>query len=219
MATTFEDLYGEGAFTSAERLLINRNNARAADLTSVQTLTNKTLTSPTVTGGSVSGQTQTAPVISAPSGSGFLVTKSVLFSETAAGLSHVGTIPIPAGAVICDIRVIAQALWGAAAAVLKVGDTADDDGYFTGVDLKATDLLVGEVLSALESSLWGGKEGAYLVAATGRRGPTSSNFGQYYVAGSNLIGTVTVTTPTPTTGRTLLQVTYSIGEVIAPVVT
>jgi hypothetical protein len=42
---------------------------------------------------------------------------------------------------------------------LKVGDVADDDGYFTGVDLKATDLLAGESLSF---ALAGGKAGAYI---------------------------------------------------------
>lgn len=150
--------------------------------------------------------------------SGVLITKHVRFAETAAGTSHTASIAIPAGAVLHGIRVIAEALWGAGAAVLKVGDTADDDGYFTGVNLKATDLLVGEVLDTTSSTLWGGKEGAYLVAATGRRGPTTDNFGSYYAAGSNIVATVTVTTPAVTTGRTVLVVSYSTGEAVTPTV-
>ena len=165
-------------------------------------------------------QTLDAPVLTAPASTstGLIITKQVLFSETASAVSHTASIAIPAGAVLHGIRVIAGALWGAGAAVLKVGDTADDDGYFTGVNLKATDLLVGEVLDTTNSSLWGGKEGAYLVAATGRRGPTTDNFGSYYAAGSNIVATVTVTTPAVTTGRTVLVVTYSTGEAVTPTV-
>ncbi len=150
--------------------------------------------------------------------SGTIVAKRATFEETATGTSHVATIAIPAGSVIHSIKVIPRALWGAGAAVLKVGDTADDDGYFTGVDLKATDALVGEVLETNNDALWGGKNGAYLVAATGRRGPTSSNFGMSYVAGSNIVGTVTVTTPGSTAGKTELVVEYSIPLAVTPVV-
>lgn len=165
-------------------------------------------------------QTLDAPVLTAPASTstGLLLTKQARFAETASGVSHTATIAIPAGAVLHSIRVIAEVLWGAGAAVMKVGDTADDDGYFTGIDLKATDLLVGEILDTSHSTLWGGKEGAYLVAATGRRGPTSSNFGSYYAAGSNITGIITVTTPAVTTGRTVMVVTYSTGEAVTPVV-
>lgn len=153
-----------------------------------------------------------------PSGlQGGVVTKIVSFTENATATSHVGTVAIPAGAVIHDIRVIPQALWTGGAAVMKVGDTADDDGYFVGVDLKATDLLVGEVLSSHSSTLWGGKEGAYLVAASGRRGPVANNFGEYYAAGSNIVATITVTTPATTVGRTFLVVSYSVGTLSAAV--
>lgn len=149
---------------------------------------------------------------------GKLLTKSVRFAETATGTSHVATIPIPAGSVLHNILVIPEVLWGAGTAVMKVGDTADDDGYFTGINLKATDLLVGEVLDTSSSGLWGGKEGAYMVAATGRRGPTTGNFGPYYAAGSNIVATITVGTPAVTTGRTVLVVNYSLGATVAPVV-
>lgn len=185
-----------------------------------QTLTNKTLTSPTITGATVTG-TLTNPVITAPSGSGstgLMITKSGVLTELTGSATYSVTIAVPAGAVIHDIRVVPQVLWSAAtSAALIVGDTADPDGYFASTDLKATDLLVGEMFSAVESSLWGGKEGAYLVAATGRRGPTSSNFGLYYVAGSNIIFSVTKV-GAGTDGRTYVSVTYSIGETIAQAV-
>lgn len=149
---------------------------------------------------------------------GLLITKSVRFVENGAGTSYTGTVPIPAGAVIHDIKVIAEALWNGTSATGKVGDTADDDGYFIGINLKATDLLVNEVLSIMESGLWGGKEGAYLVAASGRRGPTTTNFGLYYAAGSNITMVITPGAADGTLGRTVFSVTYSVGAVIAPVV-
>lgn len=151
--------------------------------------------------------------------SGQLITKIVPFIQDATSTTHTGTVPIPAGAWLHSIRVTSSVLWTpTGAATLKVGDTADDDGYFTGVNLKATDLVVGEVLDTHSSTLWGGKEGAYLVAATGQRGPTSSNFGEYYAAGSNITGIITVGTPLNTAGRTFMIVTYSLGETIAAVV-
>ena len=161
------------------------------------------------------------PVITAPNGAtstGLLITKSARFVEAAAGTSYTATVAIPAGAVIHDITLIAEVLWNGTSATAKVGDTADDDGYFTGVDLKATDLLVNEVLSVRESGLWGGKEGAYLVAATGRRGPTTTNFGLYYAAGSNITCIITPGAADGTAGRTVFSVTYSVGEVLTVVV-
>lgn len=170
----------------------------------------------------LTGNTINAAVITDPAAgtTGILVTKRATFAETATGVSHVATIAVPAGAVINSIKVVPRVLWApTTSATLKVGDTADDDGYFTGVNLKDTDLLVGEVLETSSSALWGGKMGAYLVAATGRRGPTSSNFGMSYVAGSNILGTITVVDPTATAGRTDLVVEYSVPTTVTPVVT
>ena len=148
-----------------------------------------------------------------------IITKIVNFAETATGVSHVGTVPIPAGAALLGIDIVPQVLWGAAAASMVVGDTATPTGYFTAINLKATDALVGEVFDTNTSELWGGLQGAYLVAATGRRGPTASNFGKLYVAGSNIVATITVTTPSVTTGRTSMVVRYTVPSAIAPVVT
>lgn len=167
------------------------------------TITTPTITSPTITGDAIGG---------------VVVCKRVQFTEDATSLTHTATIALPANSTLLDILISAGVLWGAAAAVLKVGDTADDDGYFVGVDLKATDLLVGEVLSVSGSTgNWGGKNGAYLVAATGRRGPAATNFGAHYTAGSNITGIITVTTPAVTTGRTYMDVFYAVGQSVTPV--
>lgn len=178
------------------------------------TITGATVTAPTLT-----TPTITSPTITGDATSGVMVAKRVRFIENGAGTSYVGTIPIPAGAVVHSIKVIAEVLWNGTSASMKVGDTADDDGYFTAFDLKATDLLVGEVLETNNDALWGGKNGVYLVAASGRRGPTTSNFGMYYAAGSNIVGTITPGAADGSAGRTVLSVVYSVGESIAQVAT
>ena len=184
-------------------------------------LTGSSVTAGTFASPTLTTPTLASPVLTAPNGAtstGVMITKSVLFSEDATSTSHTGTVAIPAGAIVHNISINAGALWNpTTSATLKVGDTASDNGYFTGVNLKATDLLVGEVLSTTNSTLWGGKEGAYLVAATGQRGPVTTNFGQYYAAGSNILGTITVVAPNATAGRTIMSVTYSVGAAIAPV--
>lgn len=173
------------------------------DESKTQTLTNKTLTS---------------PVINGATGGGQVITKSCRFVENGAATSYTASFVIPAGAILHNIRVIAEVLWNGTSASLKVGDTADDDGYFVGVDLKATDLLVGEVLSAEDGDLWGGKNGVYLVAATGRRGPTSTNFGQYYAAGTTITAVVTPGAADGSAGRTVVEVEYSVPTNVAQVV-
>lgn len=146
-----------------------------------------------------------------------LFCKVVAFTENATNTTHTGTVTLPAGAWLESIQVTSSVLWTGGTATMKVGDTADDDGYFTGINLKATDLLVGEVLDTNSSSSWGGKEGAYLVAATGQRGPVADNFGKYYAAGSDIVGVVTVGTPATTAGRTFMAVKYSIASHTAAV--
>ena len=161
----------------------------------------------------------TSPTLLSPSTSstGIVLTRRVAYTENATNTLHTGTVTLPAGSWLHNIEVTSSVLWTGGTATMKVGDTADDDGFFVGIDLKATDLLVGEVLSIANSTNWGGKEGAYLVAATGRRGPTSTNFGTYYAAGSDIKGIVTVGTPATTAGRTWMSVTFSIGTAVAAV--
>lgn len=137
--------------------------------------------------------------------------QSVLFTEAGAG-TYTGTIALPAGAVVVDIIVHAIALWAAAtSAEMIVGDAVDDNGFFTGVDLKATDLLAAESISFAQT---GGLEGADLddpaAGAHVRR--------RYLATARNIIGKV-VSVGAGTTGRTLMTVIYTVPDPEAAVKT
>jgi len=130
--------------------------------------------------------------------------QSVLFTEAGAG-TYTGTVALPAGAVVVDIIVHAIALWAAAtSAEMIVGDAVDDNGFFTGVDLKATDLLAAESISFAQT---GGKEGADLddpaAGAHVRR--------RYLATARNIIGKI-VSVGAGTTGRTLMTVIYTVPD-------
>jgi hypothetical protein len=81
-----------------------------------------------------------------------------------------------------------------------VGDGTDPDGYFTAVNLKATDLLAGESISF---ALAGGKAGAYI--ANSQVSP------RYSAAARTITGSVTTVGTTATTGRTRMIVLYTLG--------
>ena len=82
----------------------------------------------------------------------------------AAGVYSISTI-IPAGAYIQDIQVHTDTLWDSdTSATLIVGDSDDDNGFYTGVNAKATDLVANEGLSFYHL---GGKEGAYVTDNNG----------------------------------------------------
>ena len=82
----------------------------------------------------------------------------------AAGVYSISTI-IPAGAYIQDVQVHTDTLWDSGtSATLIVGDSDDDNGFYTGVNAKATDLVANEVLSFYHL---GGKEGAYVTDNNG----------------------------------------------------
>ena len=82
------------------------------------------------------------------------------FTETSGAGTYTASIELPAGATLHDIIINGVALWdNAGTATLIAGDTTDPDGYYTAVNLKATDLLAGESISF---ALAGGKAGAYI---------------------------------------------------------
>jgi hypothetical protein len=124
----------------------------------------------------------------------------VTFTETAGAGVYTGSVSIPAGATILDIIVNGVALWNpVTSATLKVGDVADDDGYYTGVNLMATDLLAGESLSF---ALAGGKAGAFIA---------NSQVSPRYSASARVIsGIVTVVGASGSTGRTRMTVIWSV---------
>jgi len=131
------------------------------------------------------------------------VTEEVLFTEEGAGV-YTGTIALPAGARIIDIGVDGIALWTAGtSASMKVGDADDDNGFFTATNLKATDLLAGEI-NNLEHP--GGKAGTYIA---------SEQRVLYSATARNIIGVVTVVGTDATTGRTRMYVCYSVPVAVA----
>lgn len=131
-------------------------------------------------------------------------TGEVLFTETDAAGTYTGTVPVPAGATIHDIIINGIALWTAAStATLKVGDAGNDAGFYTGVNLKATDLLAGESISF---ALAGGKAGAYI--ANSQVSP------RYSASARSIIGVVTTTGANGNAGRTRMVVVFSLNKAV-----
>lgn len=122
------------------------------------------------------------------------------FTETTGAGTYTANITIPPNALLIDVKVWSTVLWDTlTSATMIVGDLGDPDGWFTGIDLKATDLLVGEELNFVQT---GGKQGAYLDTTTGKR--TNA----YFAAGTTLSGVVTTVGATGSAGRTFLAVIY-----------
>jgi len=129
----------------------------------------------------------------------------VTFTETAGAAVYTGSVTVPAGATILDIVVNGVALWDTTtSATLKVGDVADDDGYYTAVNLKATDLLAGESLSF---ALAGGKAGVYI--ANAQVSP------RYAVAARTIAGIVTSVGAAGSAGRTRMVVVFALPTAAA----
>lgn len=129
----------------------------------------------------------------------------VTFTEDGAG-TYTGSVSVPAGATILDIIVNGVALWTAGtSATLKVGDATDDDGYYTGINLKATDLLAGESLSF---ALAGGKAGAYIA---------NSQVSPRYSASARVISGIITSVGAGTAGRTRMVVIFTLPTASAAV--
>jgi hypothetical protein len=150
---------------------------------------------------------------------GIVVAKTVSFVEDATMTTSTGTVVVPAGATLIDIIVTSSVLWSKASARFTCGDAQSANGWFTSTNLNATDLLVGERLSAAGGvQSWGGVLGTYLVSATGVFGQaTATKAGPYYVTAGSVIGVVTVTPGAGTAGRTFMTVLYAVGTAVAPV--
>ncbi len=122
-----------------------------------------------------------------------------IFTETNGAGVYTASVTLPAGATLIDIIVNGVALWTATtSANMKVGDAGDDDGYYTNIDLKATDLLAGESLSF---ALAGGKAGAHI--ANSQVSP------RYLPIGAVIAGIITTVGAAGTAGRTRMTVIYS----------
>ena len=134
-----------------------------------------------------------------------IVSAELTFTETTGAGTYTGSVVKPAGATLLDIIVNGVALWDTAtSATLKVGDATDDDGYYTAVNLKATDLLAGESLSF---ALAGGKAGAYI--ANSQVSP------RYTAAEQTISAVVTTVGASGSAGRTRVVVVYCTPGAVA----
>lgn len=140
---------------------------------------------------------------------GKLLFQEMTFTEAAgnnAAGDYVASVTVPANSYIVDVIVYATALWNSSGAcTLKIGDTqasGDDDGFFTGVDLKATDLLAAEGLSMSGgTALAGGKIGADVA---------NSQFNRRRLTVERTVtGTVTCAAASGSTGVTRVVVVYT----------
>lgn len=121
-------------------------------------------------------------------------------SGAGAAGTYTASCTVPGGATILDIVVNGVALWNAGtSATLIVGDGTDPDGYYTGVNAKATDLLAGESLSF---ALAGGKAGAYI--ANSQVSP------RYSASARTISATMTCVGTAATTGETVVDVIYTL---------
>jgi hypothetical protein len=128
-----------------------------------------------------------------------IVSKELTFTETTGAGTYTGSVVKPAGATLLDIIVNGVALWDTAtSATMIVGDGTDPDGYYTGINLKATDLLAGESLSF---ALAGGKAGAYI--ANSQVSP------RYTAAAQTITASVTTVGASGSAGRTRVVVIYA----------
>lgn len=129
-----------------------------------------------------------------------LVAEEVTFTE-AGSTTYTGSVTVPAGATIVDVIVHATAVWDdGTSATMKVGDATDDDGIFTGINVKATDLTIGQ---SINFDRTGGKEGAYLVG-------TATHWTTRYLATARVIsGIITTGGQDGTAGRTRMIVVYA----------
>lgn len=129
--------------------------------------------------------------------------KFLVASGGAAG-THTGSVSIPAAALLIDVIVHAVALWNTGTtAVLKVGDVADDDGIFTDVNVRGTDLVAGESISFAHS---GAQQGADVDVPA-----ADAVIRRRYLATARVVtGVITLVGTAATTGETYMDVVYSL---------
>lgn len=134
-----------------------------------------------------------------------VVFEEVTFTETTGAGTYTGSVSVPAGATLVDVIVHAVALWDTTtSATMIVGDATDDNGIYTGIDLKATDLLAGESICFAAA---GGKQGADLddFAAPGAQARR-----RYLSTARVISGIITTVGAAGSAGRTRMVVAYTL---------
>jgi hypothetical protein len=135
---------------------------------------------------------------------GRILFEEVTFTEAGAAGTYTGSVTVPANSWLLDIKLYNTVYWTAGtSALMDVGDVADPDGWFTQVNLKATDIVAGDDAEVIDFNNPGGQEGAYLVTATGERA-------LMYASTARVISGIVVTVgTTATAGRTRMVVIYT----------
>ena len=135
---------------------------------------------------------------------GRMLYEEVTFTETSGSGVYTGSVTVPPKSWLLDVKVYPVALWdNSGTAVFKAGDAATSDGWFTGINLKATDLIAGTNAEVLDFNNAGGKPGGYLVANTGERAVM-------YAATARVVsGVITTNNTGGSTGRTRMVVIYT----------
>jgi len=135
---------------------------------------------------------------------GRILFEEVTYTEEGAAGTYTGSVTVPGNSWLLDIKIWNDVYWLAGtSATMKVGDAATSDGWYTGIDLKATDIVAGAEAEVIDFNNPGGQEGAYLVTATGERA-------EMYAATARVItGLVTTVGTTNTAGRTRMMVIYT----------
>lgn len=129
---------------------------------------------------------------------------SAAFVENGAG-TYDADFQIPIGATILDVQIDGVALWTAAtSASLEIGDAADPDGFWTAIDLKATDLLAGEGLSFAKTGST--EAGAYWQVVASHNAKNLMDTTQARVLRARI-----VSVGAGTAGRTTVRVIYTLA--------
>ena len=138
---------------------------------------------------------------------GRLLFEEVTFTEAGAAGTYTGSVTVPAYAWLLDIKIYNLTYWGAGTnALMDVGDVADPNGWFAGISLKATDIVdytTGTHAEVIDFNNPGGKEGVYLVSATGEREL------MFATTARVITGLVTTTGGSSSAGRTRMVVLYT----------
>lgn len=125
------------------------------------------------------------------------------FVETPGDGVYTAAFALPAGATIQDIIVSGPVGWTADfwSATLKVGDAADDDGFFRNINLTDADLVTDECISLGAA---GGRGGAYMSVAGAQINRRFSTAARTISAVVTVVGG-----STGSDGRTRVTVLYS----------
>lgn len=115
--------------------------------------------------------------------------------------TYTASVTIPEGSYLLDVQVHGVELWNAGAAELNVGSDGVVDDIWVDVNLKATDLLVNEVLSFHHQGS-GSEQGALLTAANGA-------MNQYRSGARTITATIVTSSSLGTTGETRIMVMWA----------